>query len=69
MRQALCLGLMLLLSFVFSGCGQVMSAAPQVNQPAAGALSLTELHDLGEFQARFNQDAGKPRLVLLVSPT
>jgi hypothetical protein len=31
--------------------------------------NLTDLNRIEEFQAIFNQDAGKPRLILLLSPT
>lgn len=30
---------------------------------------LTDLHNLGELQQRFDRDHGMPRLVLLFSPT
>jgi len=69
MKQAICFGLALLLSVVMSGCGQIIGGTPQVNQPATGTMSLTDLHDVSDLQARFNQDAGKPRLLLLVWPT
>ena len=32
-------------------------------------ITLTDLHDVGDLQTVFNQDAGKPRLIMLVSPT
>lgn len=35
----------------------------------AKAAAPVELATLEQFQARFNQDAGTPRLVLLLSPT
>ena len=35
----------------------------------AKAPAPAELADLEQFRARFNQDAGTPRLVLLLSPT
>jgi hypothetical protein len=69
MRQALCCCVVLLLVAVSSGCGQVNGAAPRTNQPAAGTMSLTDLRNVGDLQERFNEDAGKPRLLLLVSPT
>jgi hypothetical protein len=36
--------------------------------PPAG-LAVTDLHDLGQLQARFNADQGMPRLVLALAPT
>jgi hypothetical protein len=38
----------------------------------AGSAAAGELRDLGtveSFKARFNRDAGRPRLLLLLSPT
>ena len=32
-------------------------------------VTLTELNNIEELRARFNQDKGAPRLILLVSPT
>ena len=31
--------------------------------------TLSDLHGVADLQARFNRDAGKTRLVLLLSPT
>ena len=70
MRQAICFGLVVLVSVVMAGCGQINRGGPLVaNQGATAALTLIDLHDVNDLQARFNQDAGKPRLLLLVSPT
>jgi hypothetical protein len=70
MKQAVCLGLMVVLSVVMTGCAQVnRNASLAPNQPATAAMTLTDIHDIRDLQARFNQDAGKPRLLLLVSPT
>jgi hypothetical protein len=65
MRRAIWLGLTLLLALVITGCGQSVGAPT----PTTAPMSLTDLHDVSDLQARFNQDAGKPRLLLLVSPT
>jgi len=32
-------------------------------------LAVTDLHDLGQLQDRFNADQGMPRLVLALAPT
>ena len=34
-----------------------------------GKPTLSDLDGIAELQARFNRDVGKPRIVLLVSPT
>jgi hypothetical protein len=41
--------------------------APGATRPAG--LAVTDLHDLGQLQARFNADHGAPRLVLALAPT
>jgi hypothetical protein len=41
--------------------------APGATRPAG--LAVTDLHDLGQLQARFNDDQGVPRLVLALAPT
>jgi hypothetical protein len=47
---------------------------PPTETLASGAtrpagLAVTDLHDLGQLQARFNADQGIPRLVLALAPT
>ena len=32
-------------------------------------LAVTDLHDVGQLRARFNDDQGTPRLVLVLAPT
>jgi hypothetical protein len=43
------------------------TVAPGAVAPAG--LAVTDLHDLGQLQARFNADQGMPRLVLALAPT
>jgi hypothetical protein len=44
-----------------------VTQAPGATRPAG--LAVTDLHDLGQLQARFNADQGAPRLVLALAPT
>jgi hypothetical protein len=44
-----------------------VTLAPGAVPPAT--LAVTDLHDLGQLQARFNADQGMPRLVLALAPT
>jgi hypothetical protein len=50
------------------------STTPATVTLAAGAtrpagLSVADLRDVGQLQARFNADQGMPRLVLALAPT
>jgi hypothetical protein len=59
-----------LLTLGLVGCVQAPSVRLPWEPPAAPAgLILTDLHDLADLQSAFNADVGKPRLVMLVSPT
>jgi hypothetical protein len=44
-----------------------VTLAPGTPRPAG--LAVTDLHDLGQLRAQFNDDQGVPRLVLALSPT
>jgi hypothetical protein len=44
-----------------------VTLAPGATRPAG--LAVTDLHDLGQLQGRFNDDQGVPRLVLALAPT
>jgi hypothetical protein len=44
-----------------------VTLAPGATRPAG--LAVTDLHDLGQLQARFNADQDVPRLVLALAPT
>jgi hypothetical protein len=59
-----------LLVVVLAGCGHLggVTAPCQQAAPPAGVI-LTDLHTIGDLQNTFNQDAGKPQLIMLVSPT
>jgi hypothetical protein len=69
MRRAISFWPFVLLALLIAGCGQSVGVAPPSAQQSAAGMNLTDLHDISDLQARFNQDVGKPRLVLLVSPT
>jgi hypothetical protein len=58
------------LALVLTGCGHINGVPMPFAraQPPAG-VTLMDLHDISDLQTTFNQDAGKPRLILLVSPT
>ena len=51
------------------GCHEVGSVLARPGAPAPGTRPLEDIQNVGDLQARFMRDAGKPRLVLLVSPT
>ena len=58
------------LALALAGCGHASGLALPWDRlaPPAG-ITLTDLHAVGDLQAVFNKDAGKPRLIMLVSPT
>jgi hypothetical protein len=49
------------------GAPTAVTLAPGATRPTG--LAVTDLHDLGQLQARFNADQGVPRLVLALAPT
>jgi len=69
--------LVLMLTLVFVACGappQATTSAPTARAAVPQATAtpapvLTDLHTPDDLKARFNQDVGVPRLILLVSPT
>ncbi len=57
-------------ALALAGCGHAGGVALPWDRPAPPAgITLTDLHAVGDLQAVFNKDAGKPRLIMLVSPT
>lgn len=58
------------LALALAGCGHsgAVSVPWERSAPPAG-LALTDLHGIADLQSAFNQDSGKPRLIMLVSPT
>jgi hypothetical protein len=44
-----------------------VNLAPRATRPAR--LTVNDLHDVAQLQARFNADKGVPRLVLALAPT
>jgi hypothetical protein len=62
--------LVALLALVVVACGHPAAVTLPWDRPAPPAgISLTDLQSIGDLQAVFNRDAGKPRLIMLVSPT
>jgi hypothetical protein len=58
------------LALALAGCGHAGRVALPWDRPAPPAgITLTDLHAVADLQAVFNKDAGKPRLIMLVSPT
>jgi hypothetical protein len=58
------------LALALAGCGHLGGVSAPWDRPAPPAgLALTDLHAVADLQDTFNQDAGKPRLIMLVSPT
>jgi hypothetical protein len=68
--------LVLFVALLFVSCGRAplatstptaRAALPQAT--ATPAPALIDLHSPDDLKAQFNQDAGVPRIILLVSPT
>jgi len=59
-----------LLALALAACGHSGGVTAPWDRPVPPAgVTLTDLHEIGDLQKTFNQDAGKPRLIMLVSPT
>jgi hypothetical protein len=54
---------LLILALFAAAIGVGLFAAPRPKAP------LAELRSVEDLRARFNQDKGKPRLILLLAPT
>ncbi len=63
MRRA---ALLLLAALALAGCGGDEAAQPEAARSAGAVKQLENVLDL---RADFEADAGKPRLLLLLSPT
>lgn len=70
-RMAILLWLLpTVLTLALAGCAHAGGVPLPWDRPAPPAgITLTDLHAVGDLQAVFNQDAGKTRLIMLVSPT
>ncbi len=63
-RDVLVIGVMLLLG---AACTSASPSPPQ--EPPGPVPVLNELGGVDQFKARFNDDGGVPRIILLLSPT
>jgi hypothetical protein len=61
------LAILLALAVASSACGS--GANPETEESPPRSATVTELRNVSELGDRFNQDAGKVRLILLISPT
>ncbi|HMA35553.1 MAG TPA: hypothetical protein VKY74_13895 [Chloroflexia bacterium] len=71
-RLALFKSLGLQVAFVVGVAGVLLfGVKPLLEHPhgSAPGVALTDLTGVPALQARFNQDVGTPRLILLLSPT
>ena len=59
-------GIALIILVVTLSLGIYLESRPRI---AAGQKPLTDIQDIETLRTQFNQDAGKTRLILLVSPT
>ena len=56
----------LIILIVALSLGIYLETRPRI---APGQEPLTDIQNIGTLRAQFNQDVGKTRLILLVSPT
>jgi hypothetical protein len=63
------IAVLLLAVSALTGCHQVGGLLTRTESPAPGTRPLEDIQSVGDLQTRFQADVGKPRLVLLVSPT
>jgi ABC-type glycerol-3-phosphate transport system substrate-binding protein len=62
-------GLLLLAVLALTACGGGGGGAPEASSPASAAGGLTDIESVLDLRAAFNADSGRPRLLLLLSPT
>lgn len=69
-RRVLVVGYLLLgLLAISTACGMLPPATGGGSATTNPAPALIDIHTPDDLKARFNQDAGMPRIILLVSPT
>jgi hypothetical protein len=58
-----------LAALALASCGGGGDGEPEAASSPAPAAQLTDIEGVLELRAAFNADSGRPRLVLLLSPT
>jgi len=68
-RALALLALTLAGGLALAGCGGAGQTGSNAPAEPKGKASLADVSSTAELRARFNRDAGVPRLLLLLSPT
>jgi hypothetical protein len=62
-------GLLVFVVLALTACGGGGGGAPEASSPAPAAGGLRDIEGVLDLRVTFNADSGRPRLLLLLSPT